>query len=411
MATAKYVILGGGMVAGYAAKEFAERGAARDLLIISSDNAPPYERPPLSKGFLAGRDEEASVFINARDWYEAQGIGLRLETVVEHIDPGAKCLRIAGGEDLTFEKLLIATGARVRTLDVPGGGLDGVCYLRSLDDSRRIREAYKSAKRAVVLGSGFIGMEVAATLAQQGIATTMVFPEDRVWRRIFTPEMSASFETYYEANGVTFLRGATVERFEGDGRVRAAITRSGSRLDTDIVVAGVGVVPAIEHLADSGLAIDNGIVVNEFLETSAPDVYAAGDIANYRDVVFDTHRRVEHWDNAVEQGKHAAHVMLGDRTPFAHVPYFFSDIFDLSYELWGDPVIADTAVARGDVTTKSFSTWWLRDGVLVAAFVMNRPDEERDAAPLWIEEHRHVSADRLQDESRPLVDAVETARV
>jgi NADPH-dependent 2,4-dienoyl-CoA reductase/sulfur reductase-like enzyme len=409
MVTSKYVILGGGMVAGYAAKEFAERGAGGDLLIISSDDVPPYERPPLSKGFLAGADEESSVFINPRDWYDQQGIGLRLKTIVEHVDPGAKCLRIAGGEDVTFEKLLIATGAHVRTLDVPGGDLDGVCYLRSLDDSKRIRASYQGAKNAVVLGSGFIGMEVAAVLAQQGIATTMVFPEERVWQRIFTPEMSAFFETYYEGNAVTFRHGDTVERFEGDGRVRAAITKSGTRLDADVVVAGVGVVPAADRLRESGLAIDNGLVVNEYLETSAPGVYAAGDIANYRDVVFDTHRRVEHWDNAVEQGKHAAQVMLGDRKPFVHVPYFFSDVFDLSYELWGDPTVADASVVRGDVTTNSFSTWWLRGGVLVAAFVMNRPDEERDAAPQWIEEHRRVSADRLQDDARSLAEAAEPA--
>lgn len=409
MDTAKYVILGGGMVAGYAAKEFAERGVGGDLLIISSDGAPPYERPPLSKGFLAGTDEESSVFINPESWYGEQGIRLRLGTIVEHVDPGAKCLRIAGGEDVTFEKLLIATGSRVRTLDAPGGGLAGICYLRSLDDSKRIREAYAGAKNAVVLGSGFIGMEVAAVLAQQGIATTMVFPEERVWQHIFTPEMSAFFETYYEARGVTFRRGDTVERFEGEGRVRAAITNSGDRLDADVVVAGIGVVAAVDRLRESGLAIDNGIIANEYLETGTPGIYAAGDVANYRDVVFDTHRRVEHWDNAVEQGKHAAHVMLGDRKPFVHVPYFFSDVFDLSYELWGDPTVTDASVVRGDVTTNSFSTWWLRKGVVVAAFVMNRPDDERDAAPRWIEEHRRVSRDRLQDGSRPLEDALESA--
>ena len=411
MDTAKYVILGGGMVAGYAAKEFAERGAGGDLLIISSDGVPPYERPPLSKGFLAGSDDEASVFINPASWYGEQGIGVRLRTIVEHVDPGAKCLRTAGGDDVTFEKLLIATGAHVRTLDVPGADLAGVCYLRSLDDSKRIREAYAGATRAVVLGSGFIGMEVAAVLAQQGIATTMVFPEERVWQRIFTPEMSAFFQAYYEGHGVTFRRGDTVERFEGDGRVRAAITRSGDRLDADVVVAGVGVVPALDRLRDSGLVIDNGIVVNEYLETSAPAVYAAGDVANYRDVVFDTHRRVEHWDNAVEQGKHAARVMLGDRAPFVHVPYFFSDVFDLSYELWGDPTVAHASIVRGDVTTNSFSTWWLRDGVLVGAFVMNRPDEERDAAQQWIEAHRRVSADHLRDEARPLGESAEPTRV
>ncbi|MHB8684826.1 MAG: NAD(P)/FAD-dependent oxidoreductase [Dehalococcoidia bacterium] len=406
MATADYVILGGGMVAGYAAKEFAGRGAGRDLLIVSSDDVPPYERPPLSKGFLAGTEDESSVFINPEAWYREQGITVRLRTVVERIDAGAKRLRTAGGDEITFGKLLIATGARVRTLDVPGDGLDGICYLRSLEDSKRIRQAYQGAHNALVLGSGFIGMEVASVLAQQGIATTMIFPENRVWERIFTPEMSAFFESYYGHHGVTFRKNETVAQFEGDRRVRTAITATGARLDADVVVAGIGVMPAVETLRDSGLALDNGIVVNEHLETSASDVYAAGDVANYRDLVFDTHRRVEHWDNAVEQGQHAARVMLGERKPFVHVPYFFSDVFDLSYELWGDPAGADDAAVRGDITTNSFSVWWLRGGQLVAAFVMNRPDEERDAAPGWIEEHRRASADRLQDDARPLLATV-----
>ncbi|HEY7802139.1 MAG TPA: FAD-dependent oxidoreductase [Dehalococcoidia bacterium] len=408
MATAKYVILGGGMVAGYAAKEFAERGAGHELLIVSSDDVPPYERPPLSKGFLAGTDDEASVFINPEAWYGEQGITLRPRTIIERVDPGGKCLVVQGGGEITFEKLLIATGAHVRTFNTPGATLDGIFYLRSLDDSKRIKATYSQARNAVVAGSGFIGMETAAVLAQQGIATTMVFPEDRVWERVFTPEMSAFFETYYEGNAVAFRKNDTIAQFEGDGRVGTAITASGARLDADLVIAGIGVVPAVEHLKDSGLELNNGVVVNEYLETNAPDVYAAGDVANYRDVVFDKQRRVEHWDNAVEQGKHAARVMLGDRMPFSHVPYFFSDVFDLSYELWGDASGAEDVAIRGDVTTNSFSVWWLRGGQLVAAFVMNRPDEERDAAPAWIEAHRRVSADRLRDDTRPLASAVES---
>ena len=178
--SAKYVVLGGGMVAGYAAKEFAERDA-NDVLIVSSDSVPPYERPPLSKGFLAGKDDEASVFINPEQWYREHGIEVRLRTVVERVDARRKLLRTRDGDEISFEKLLVATGARARVLDVPGATLPGVCYLRSLDDSKRIREAYAAAKEAVIVGSGFIGMETAAVLAERGVRTTMVFPEDRVW--------------------------------------------------------------------------------------------------------------------------------------------------------------------------------------------------------------------------------------
>jgi NADPH-dependent 2,4-dienoyl-CoA reductase/sulfur reductase-like enzyme len=331
---------------------------------------------------------------------------VRTRTIVERVDGRGKRLRLAGGEEIGFEKLLIATGAVVRTLNLPGGQLAGVHYLRSLDDSKRLRAAYEGAKHAVVLGSGFIGMEVASVLARKAVDTTMLFPEDRVWQRIFTAEMSAFFEAYYEERGVKVVRLDLPQSFEGDGRVRSVVTRGGVKLDADVVVAGIGVMPAVEALKDSGVRIDNGVVVNEYLETDVPDVYAAGDVANYRDVIFETQRRAEHWDNAVEQGTHVARVMLGDRQPFVHVPYFFSDVFDLSYELWGDPTVAEGYAIRGDVTTSSFSVWWIRDRRLVAAFAMNRDDDEREAAQQWIAEHREVAAERLRDETCAIGDCV-----
>jgi NADPH-dependent 2,4-dienoyl-CoA reductase/sulfur reductase-like enzyme len=248
-----------------------------------------------------------------------------------------------------------------------------------------------------VIGAGFIGMEVASVLARQGVATTMVFPGARVWERFFTPEMSAFFERYYEERGVSFARGEKIAAIAGADNVENVITESGRSLPANIVVAGIGVVPVTGLLDGSGIASDNGVVVNEFLETNVADVWAAGDVAGYRDVIFDKNRRVEHWDNAVEQGKHAASLLLGERKPFVHVPYFFSDVFDLSYEFWGDTAEFDEVIYRGDVTSNSFSTWWLRDGVLVAAFLMNRPDDERNAASAWIAEHRRVDSVRLRD--------------
>lgn len=398
MARYRYVILGGGMVAGYAVKEFVERGLQPgELAIVSADSVPPYERPPLSKGFLAGREDEASVFINQSADYRDHGIDIRLNTPVESVDLDNRQLRTRAGEEIGFERLLIATGAQPRRLDLPGAALDGICYLRSLDDSKRIRALAAPAKRAVVLGSGFIGMEVAAVLAQQGLETTMVFPDERVWQRLFTPEMSAFFQGYYRERGVTLRAGESAVAFEGDGRVSTVVLKSGQRLSTELVVAGIGVVPATAALESSGLALDNGVVVNEYLETSAPNVYAAGDVANYHDRLFGKRRRVEHWDNAVEQGQHAAQVLLGEREPFVHVPYFFSDVFDLSYEFWGDTAEADQVVYRGDVGSSSFSAWWLKASRLVAAFVLNRPDEERELAPQWIQEARPFSAERLPE--------------
>jgi NADPH-dependent 2,4-dienoyl-CoA reductase/sulfur reductase-like enzyme len=270
-------------------------------------------------------------------------------------------------------------------------------YLRSLDDSRRLREAYEDAKRAVVIGAGFIGMEVASVLARRGVETTMLFPEDRVWQRLFTPPISAFFERYYQERGVSFARGESIAAIGGAHGVENVVTESDRSLPADLVVAGIGVVPVTDLFSGSGIGYDNGVIVNEFLETNVPDVLAAGDVAQYHDVIFAKHRRVEHWDNAVEQGKHAAKLLLGEREPFVHVPYFFSDVFDLSYEFWGDTTDADDVVYRGDIDSGAFSAWWLRDGVLVAAFLMNRPDEERDIAAAWIADRRRVGSARLHD--------------
>lgn len=387
----RYVILGGGMVAGYAAKTFVEQGLARDeLAIISSDDAHPYERPPLSKGYLAGHDAESSVFINDAQFYEAHGIHALLDSPVTGLNTHDRRLQLRSGEEVGFEHLVIATGSRVRTLNVEGFALNGIHYLRSLDDSRNIRHDAADRGVAVVIGGGFIGMEVASVLAARGMSVTMVFPGDRVWHSFFTPRMSRFFQDYYVERGVSFAPNETVVRFEGTGRVTALHTESGARIPAEMVVAGIGVTPAIGIFENSGIQIDNGIVVDEFLETSIPGIYAAGDVANFPDVIFGKRRRLEHWDNAVEQGKHVARALCGDRQPFKHVSYFFSDVFDLSYEYWGDASGATRAFTHGNVDDASFSTWWVKDGVVVAAFVMNRPDEERALAASLIEEHAEL---------------------
>jgi NADPH-dependent 2,4-dienoyl-CoA reductase/sulfur reductase-like enzyme len=385
MKSVKHVVLGGGMVAGYAAKEFVERGgSAGDLSILSADNALPYERPPLSKGVLTGKDSEDSVFISPEAFYKDHGIDVRLNTFVSGVDFASKRLILSGGEELVYEKLVIATGAQPRTLDIPGAGLDGVLYLRSLDDSRRIKQHGVSGKRALVVGGGFIAMEVASSLAQRGMKVTMAVREERIWKSFFTEEMSESFRRYYESHGVQLALHTNVVRLAGNGQVKSAELAAGKRIDCDIVVAGVGVTPVTEIF--KGVVLGNGVHVNEFLESSDPDVFAAGDAANYYDVLFKKQRRVEHWDNAVSQGQHIARSLLGERKPFVHVPYFFSDIFDLSYEFWGDTTGAIRTVYRGDVNSTSFSAWWLDEANRVlAAFVMNRPDEERESAPRLIE--------------------------
>jgi NADPH-dependent 2,4-dienoyl-CoA reductase/sulfur reductase-like enzyme len=405
MKTSKYVILGGGMVAGYAAKQFVDLGLKPgELTIVSADTSLPYERPPLSKGFLAGKDTEAGIRINAEDFYREHEIEVKLGCQADGIHAGRKDLRFRSGEDrgwevLGFEKLIIATGARVRTLDVPGSDLAGIYYLRSMEDARRIRAHAGSAKRALVIGSGFIGMEVASVLAQKGIAITMAMREDRIWKQFFTPAMSRFFESYYAARGVQFIKQARLAELRGAGALSSAVLDGNRAVECDLLVAGIGVQPVTEPIANSGIevadGVPGGVVVNEYLETNQRDIWAAGDVANYQDTLFGKRRRVEHWDNAVSQGQHCARALAGERKPFVHVPYFFSDVFDLSYELWGDPSGASQIVERGDLGSSSFSVWWLQQERLIAAFTMNRPDEEREAAPRWIESKQRVSAEML----------------
>jgi NADPH-dependent 2,4-dienoyl-CoA reductase/sulfur reductase-like enzyme len=406
MNQSKFVILGGGMVAGYAAKRLVELGLAPgELAILSADNSIPYERPPLSKGFLAGKDSEDAIRINPEDFYRRQGIELKLQCDVSAVDLKGKRLILKQGDEFGFEKLIVATGARPRTLNIPGSRLRNLYYLRVLDDSKLIRSAAEKAKRAVVIGGGFIGMEVAAVLAQKGIEVTMVLSDDRIWKRLFSPEMSKFFEAYYAARGVRLNKSTAITELRGDEAVSSAVLQDGRTVPCDLVVAGIGVQPAIEALANSGLDVGDGIMVNEYLETSHPDVLAAGDVANYQDVIFGKRRRVEHWDNAVSQGQYCGQSLMGRGTPFKHVPYFFSDVFDLSYEYWGDSAGADQIIHRGDMSSNSFSVWWLHQRRVVAAFTMNRPDEERNVAPKWIEARQVVSTAKLADASQSIESA------
>ncbi|MEO8368318.1 MAG: FAD-dependent oxidoreductase [Candidatus Solibacter sp.] len=403
----RIVIAGGGMVAGYAAKALIELGLAPgDLTIVSADSVLPYERPPLSKTFLTGKDSAEAIRINPEDFYRDHGIGTCLQVSVTGLDARRKALSLSSGEELRFDSLVLATGSRAARLKIPGAELPNILYLRSLADAQAIRARMGEARRAVVIGGGFIAMEVSSVLAQSQIETTMVLPDERVWKRVFTPEMSESFESYFASRGVRFVKMAKVQSFRGDHAVSAAILGDGRELACDTVVAGVGAIPVTEYLQGSGLEPDNGIRVDEFLETSASGIFAAGDIANYPDLIFGKRRRVEHWDNAVSQAQHCARVLSGGREPFRHVPYFFSDVFDLSYEYWGDSEGFDEVVYRGDLAGVSWSAWWLQRGVVVAGFVMGRPNEEREAAPRWIESRQRVSRDALRSESTPIDAAV-----
>jgi NADPH-dependent 2,4-dienoyl-CoA reductase/sulfur reductase-like enzyme len=408
MDKSEFVILGGGMAAGYAAKQWIDLGlTGGELAILSADTSAPYERPPLSKGFLAGKDTEDSILINSDDFYRQHGIQVKLGCAVSKVDAKHKRLVLQRGGEFGFEKLVLATGARPRTLEIPGAHLENVFYLRSLEDSTNIRQRAGAVKRAVVVGGGFIAMEVAAVLAQKSIEVTMVLREERIWSRIFTPELSSFFEKYYEARGVRIIKSAMVTELRGAGAVNTVLLGGAPPIPCELVVAGIGVEPVTDIFAGSDIEVGDGVIVNEYLETNQPGIYAAGDVASYQDLLFGKRRRVEHWDNAVSQGQYCARALMTEQTPFRHVPYFFSDVFDLSYEFWGDSSDADGVVHRGDLSSSGFSVWWLRQNRLVAAFTMNRPDEEREAAPKWIEARQPLSGKKLADAGHPIHAALE----
>jgi NADPH-dependent 2,4-dienoyl-CoA reductase/sulfur reductase-like enzyme len=392
------VILGGGMVAGYAAKEFvAQSGKRGELAIVTAENALPYERPPLSKGFLAGTEQASDIQISEAAFYHKNGIAVFRNFPVRQVDFRRRRLLGPSGRMIGFEQLLIATGSTVRPLSVPGANRSEVFYLRNMKDSQAIHAQIKRGKRAVVIGSGFIGMEAASVLASHGVHTTMVFPDDRVWKRLFTPQVSTFFEHQFTAHGITFVKSERVVALTHKNHECQVVLASGKQVLTDFVVAGIGVTPTVELFQRTALDMHDGIKVNKFLETSMPGIWAAGDVANYPDQIFHRRKRVEHWDNAVEQGRLAMRNIMGKLQPFIHVPYFFSDAFDLSYEFWGDATGHDQVVYRGHTNQKQLSVWWLKKRTLCAALIMNRPEEERAVAPRWILRQPRLDPKALQN--------------
>lgn len=399
----KYVILGGGVTAGYAAKEFAKLGVSSgELSIVSAEDEPPYDRPPLSKDVLKGEATVSDAVIEGREFYDEHRIDLNLSTEIDEVDFEHRRLR-SGNDEFQFENLLIATGARVRRLDLPGADREGIFYLHTSEQLGKIVRSVEEAERALVIGGSFIGTEVSASLKERGLQVTLVFPEKRIMEdKPLTREMSEFFEHYFRKRGIELLPGQSVEAFQGNDRVTSVLLESGRELEADLVVAGIGVIPNTELFERTPLRIDDGIVVDEYLQTDVADVYAAGDVARYPDKHFGGSRRTEHWANAKRQAEHAARAMLGEREPYEELPYFFSDVFDLSWEFWGDRSAADQVVYRGEVESGSFSTWWLKGTRVIAAFVMDRPDDERQAAQALIESHGEIDPEALVDESKPI---------
>jgi 3-phenylpropionate/trans-cinnamate dioxygenase ferredoxin reductase component len=324
----RYLIIGGGMTAAAALEGIREVDAVGSIGLLTTDSQPPYDRPPLSKGLWKGETTLPQITRKTPEHTD-----LYLGRTVQALDLAAKQVSDGQGEVYSYEKLLLATGSTPRKLPF---GDDHIIYFRTLDDYQRLRTLTETHNNFVVIGGGFIGSEIAAALAMQGKQVTMLFPERGLCQRIFPPAVVSYLNQTYCDKGVEVLAGENVNRVVGSGQYLTVLTESGRRIETNGVVAGIGVQPNVALAAAAGLKVDNGIVVNRQLQTSQADVYAAGDVANFYDSVLGVHRRVEHEDNANQMGKAAGHIMAGDTTPYEHSPMFYSDLFDLGYEAVGE---------------------------------------------------------------------------
>jgi 3-phenylpropionate/trans-cinnamate dioxygenase ferredoxin reductase component len=398
----KYVIIGGGLAGGSAAEAIREVDPRGSLVLVTQEHRRPYHRPPLSKSFLQGKKELEGVFLQDEEYYQSQHIALLMGTRALVLDRANRTVSLDNGQTLRYDRLLLATGGRAWRLPLPGNDLDQVFTLRTVEDSQRIRDAGGKGRRALVLGGSFIGSEVAMSLAQLGTHVTMAFPEARLMARIAPPEFSAWLESMYREQGVRVLTGTTAERLEGDGQVARAVLDNGETLDVDLVVMGVGIRLNTGLAQEAGLALGeaDAVLVDEYLRTSDANIYAAGDIAAWPDQVFDKRLRVEHWDVAQNQGIRAGRNMAGDRAPYTVMPYFFSDLFDLSLEVWGDIDSWDQTVLRGSLEEGSYAFYYFDRGKLTGVLAVGRPDEERGPMQSLIKQRLDYerSAKKLENE-------------
>ncbi len=401
-----FVVVGAGLAGAKAAESLREEGFDGRVVLLGDEAERPYERPGLSKGYLTGADPADKLYVHDAGFYEQHGIELRTGARVDRLDPRARTVALATGETLAYDALLLATGAEPRRLDVPGAELPGVHYLRTRADADTLRAAAASASAAVVVGAGWIGCEVAAALRGQGLAVTMVDPAPLPLVRVLGPEVGAVYRDLHADNGVALRLATGVEAFAGGERVEGVRTGAGDMIAADLVVVGVGVVPRDGLARDAGLAVDDGVLVDRYLRTSAREVWAAGDVANAFHGPLGTRVRVEHWANALNQGPAAARNMLGQETPYERLPYFYSDQYDLGMEYSGYAREWDRVVFRGDPAKRAFVAFWLAGGRVVAGMNANVWDVN-DHVQRLIRSRAVVDPARLADPDVPL-DAVAT---
>ena len=404
----RVVIVGGGQAAVQAIDTLRRKGFSGEVVLIGDEPWLPYQRPPLSKKYLAGALERERLLLRPQQFYESHSVETRLGRRVEEIARREQRLRLDDGSSVAYDALLIATGSRPRPLAAPGADLEGVHFLRTIADVERIRAELAPGKRLVIVGGGYIGLEVAATAREAGIEVTVLEMADRVMNRVVCPQLSAFYQAEHARHGVRILCNSRVRALaaaQGSGRVRAVMTEDGVEHPADVVVVGCGVLPADELAVAAGLVCENGIAVDDRCRTSDPLIHAAGDCTSHPSLRYGRRLRLESVDNAFEQGTSAALNLLGMETVHDKVPWFWSDQYDLKLIIVGIGQGYDTVVMRGDPASRAFSVCYLRAGELIAVDSINSPKDQMAARKL-IAARVRPNLDRLADHSLPLKDAV-----
>ncbi len=398
---ATIVIAGGGLAAAKGAEALREEGFDGRIVLASRERHLPYERPPLSKEYLQGASERDKIFVHDEAWYRDHDVDLRLGAEVTAVDASGHRVTLADGDDLGYDRLLLATGSTPRRLPVPGADGDNVRYLRTVDDSDRLRDTLAAAGRVVVVGAGWIGLETAAAARIAGAQVTVVETQPKPLAAVLGSPVSDVFTALHREHGVDFAFNARTSEITGS----AVVLDDGARLDADTVIVGVGAAPDVELARSAGLSVDDGVTVGADLRTSNPDVFAVGDIANAYHPLLGRHVRVEHWANALNQPSVAARAMLGKPASYENLPYFFTDQYDLGMEYVGlpDPTRDTEVVIRGDLDAREFIAFWLQNGQVTAAMNVNVWDVT-DQTQALIRARTPVDRAALADKNVPLAD-------
>jgi 3-phenylpropionate/trans-cinnamate dioxygenase ferredoxin reductase subunit len=396
----EFLLVGGGLAAGNCARHLREQGATGDILLVGREPDAPYNRPPLTKKYMRGEESREEIVFRPQDWYEEQAVELLTRTSVTALDVEARIATLSNKDEVRFDKALLATGSNVRILRVDGAQLDGIHYLRTIGNADALREELERAERVALVGGGYIATELAASFTMLGKRCELIMLESVMLEQFYGPEVGRFFQETLESHGVRVHGSQELARFEGAGdRVERLVTKSGLAIDCDFVVIGAGVTPDITLAQRAGLETGSGVTVDRYLESSAPGVFAAGDIAEYDSVVHGRRLRIEHWDVAFNQGKYAALNMLGQQQEYDVVPYFWSDLADwVSLEYVGPAAEWDEIWMRGTLDAGNFTAFYVHDSRVVAAITVGRSDDLSVAARL-LQQRTDVSGlrGRLED--------------